>query len=1092
MSTTKCNTYPRERGRCLARAFCNGLASRCFCAPVWFWCLLQLLAVQLRAAEWTENWLRLENGVEMHMQPGIGLVGGFISVPSGQGLLTVTITAPQYVVVRTGLPSPSGSFAVLSRLGAAPSGKYRAGTLEPDPGVIAGTRGQPLRLQNPPAGDYFVAAYSYSDIEKLTEYSLKAAYVAMAPRIAVQPQSQQVLVGNPVTFTVVAEGQHLTYQWQHDGRDVPGATGPSLTIPAVQPADAGDYRVVVRNPGGEQRSGNAVLTVLLAPKILAPEITRHPESREIRAGETVTLTVEATGTPPLSYQWYLGASGDTRLPIDGAETPSYRTPPLENDAAYWVRVSNSAGSVDSDAADILTADGALRLWGRWPGYRQGPALNVTVSGDYAYLAGAGVHVIDISDPAQPRRIGGFHETLGNVNAVAIRAGYAYLADDWQGLRVLDMSIPGQLRSMGLSHGPSGMTARGVVVQGTYAYLTEGNGGGFWVLDITDPSNLWTVAGFEMQEEGWDLALAGDHVVVAFQSSDGPGLLVVDVAEPAEPRVLGRVDQPGLQKSAAVAVSANRAYLASGEFSIIDLADPGSPWMYDGTLTAETDARDVAIRGSTAFVAAHSHGLQVLDVSNPDFSHIVGAAATSGNALGLTVSGDLAFVAAEWGGLDVVDVADPTNPRRVGTVDPSGEARGVAVRGDYVYLADGDLQVLDVSDAANPVRVGGFDTPGYAGMVTLSGDYAYVTDDRAGLHILDIRSPAAPNPVANLLLFARDLAFVGNYALVTDRDLIVVDVSDPASPKVIAGLDTKGSAEGIAVAGNHAFVAVAWEGLEVVDISDPARPRRVASLDTSGDARGVAVLGDYAFVADYRAGLQVIEVRDPLNPRHVAQLPTRGVARDIVMFGHYACVAGDHGGVKIVDVAIPSAPRLVAGQDTPGTVFAVATDGFRMFAASGEMGLEINEFVPRGDSAPRIARQPAAQRVTEGEGAQFNVEASGTLPLAYQWRKDGYPLEGATASALNLSAVTADDAGGYDVVVTNEVGSVTSVVAQLTVERIRLLPTWAEGRLSLEWSGTARLQRTDDLSGPWQDVPDARSPYEIVPEAGNRFFRLQIE
>lgn len=67
------------------------------------------------------------------------------------------------------------------------------------------------------------------------------------PVIVTQPQSQTVVAGTSVTFGVVATGSNLVYQWQKNGVAIPGASGSSMTIPNVGPANAGGFTVVVSN-----------------------------------------------------------------------------------------------------------------------------------------------------------------------------------------------------------------------------------------------------------------------------------------------------------------------------------------------------------------------------------------------------------------------------------------------------------------------------------------------------------------------------------------------------------------------------------------------------------------------------------------------------------------------------------------------------------------------------------------------------------------------------------------------------------------------------------------------------------------------------
>jgi hypothetical protein len=90
-------------------------------------------------------------------------------------------------------------------------------------------------------------------------------------------------------------------------------------------------------------------------------------------------------------------------------------------------------------------------------------------------------------------------------------------------------------------------------------------------------------------------------------------------------------------------------------------------------------------------------------------------------------------------------------------------------------------------------------------------------------------------------------------------------------------------------------------------------------------------------------------------------------------------------------------------------------------------------------APGITTPPLSQVVTAGSPVTFTVAATGTAPLAYQWRKGGINLAGQTASACTIAATVVSDAGSYDVVVSNAAGSATSAVALLTVNPAPVAP-----------------------------------------------------
>ena len=85
------------------------------------------------------------------------------------------------------------------------------------------------------------------------------------------------------------------------------------------------------------------------------------------------------------------------------------------------------------------------------------------------------------------------------------------------------------------------------------------------------------------------------------------------------------------------------------------------------------------------------------------------------------------------------------------------------------------------------------------------------------------------------------------------------------------------------------------------------------------------------------------------------------------------------------------------------------------------------------TAPTISTQPTSQTVAVGQTATFSVVAARTAPLAYQWRKSGANISGATAATYTTPATASGDSGStFDVVVSNSSGSVTSTSAMLTV------------------------------------------------------------
>jgi len=118
-----------------------------------------------------------------------------------------------------------------------------------------------------------------------------------------------------------------------------------------------------------------------------------------------------------------------------------------------------------------------------------------------------------------------------------------------------------------------------------------------------------------------------------------------------------------------------------------------------------------------------------------------------------------------------------------------------------------------------------------------------------------------------------------------------------------------------------------------------------------------------------------------------------------------------------------------------------------------------------NQATVINTQPQTQTVCQGSPVTFSVGAIGTGTLTYQWRYNGAPISGATASSYNIPSLALGDAGAYSVVVTATCGSVTSANAQLTVTPLTTISVQPVGstvcagspvNLSVTAAGTGNL------------------------------------
>jgi hypothetical protein len=173
-------------------------------------------------------------------------------------------------------------------------------------------------------------------------YSQDNPPVNYPPSITTQPASQVVNAGQSAMFSVTATGSApLSYQWWFNATNLLlGATNFSLTLSNVQPTDVGNYMVVVTNLVGSVTSSNATLDLSVAPSI-----TAQPTNQTAEQGGIAVFSVMATGTAPLSYQWWFNG---TNLLV-GATNFSLTVPNVwpTNAGNYAVVVTNVVGSVTS-------------------------------------------------------------------------------------------------------------------------------------------------------------------------------------------------------------------------------------------------------------------------------------------------------------------------------------------------------------------------------------------------------------------------------------------------------------------------------------------------------------------------------------------------------------------------------------------------------------------------------------------------------------------------------------------------------------------------------------------------------------------------
>lgn len=239
-----------------------------------------------------------------------------------------------------------------------------------------------------------------------THLLLKAVSPGTAPIINQQPANQSVLQGESASFSVMASGARLSYQWQRSApgastfTDLPGATSSSLVTGAATTADSGArYRVHVCAAGASRPCVDSDAATLTVSKTqVMPGFTLQPASISIVTGQTASFSVRASGEPAPTVQWYrAGASGDVAVgstcPADPSGTTEchYTTPVLdESDSGseFYARAENTMGHAQSVRAKVTVTSEAVA-----------PTLDVNLSSQSVGSGGSATFTVEVSGTA---------------------------------------------------------------------------------------------------------------------------------------------------------------------------------------------------------------------------------------------------------------------------------------------------------------------------------------------------------------------------------------------------------------------------------------------------------------------------------------------------------------------------------------------------------------------------------------------------------------------------------------------------------------------------------------------------------------------
>jgi len=936
----------------------------------------------------------------------------------------VIITQPQSQSVNEGVSVTFSVVAKGSNLGYQwkKDGTDISGAISPSCSIVG--------VKPRDAGSYTVAISNMAGTVVSSEAVLT---VSAKPVIITQPQSQSVDEGASVTFSVVASGSNLSYQWKKDGADVSGATKANYTIGSANPIDAGSYTVVVSSAAGSVTSNAAILTVSSKPVIIT-----HPQSQTVNEGASVTFSVNASGNG-LSYQWKKDGTV-----ISGATQASYTIGSVKsnNAGSYTVTVTNSAGSVTSDAAILTVTSKPIIIT-----HPQSQTVNEGASVTFSVSAsGNGLNYQWKKDGTAISGATQASYTIGSVKkndagryTVTVTNSVGSVTSNAAILTVIfTPTITTQPQSQTVNEGGSV----------TFSVNASGNGLSYqWKKDGTAISGAtqanYTISNVKSNN-------AGSYTVTVTNSAGSVTSDAAILTVTSKPIIITQPQSQTVNEGASVTFSVSAtgnglSYQWKKDGSVISGATQAS-YAIASVKPVDAGSYTVIVSSAAGYVTSDAAILTVISkpiITTQPQSQTV----TEGSSVTFNVTSSGADLQYQWykDGKAINGATEENYTISTVRTDDAGNytvtvSNSVgSVTSDTAILTVVILPVITNQPRSQTVNEGGFVTFS----VTASGIGLHYQWKRNGTNIVGaIRSGYTIVNVKS--------ADAGNYTVTISNTGGSV-VSEPATLSVISKpvITTQPKSKTVNIGESVTFFIVAsgtdlkyqWykNGEAITDATETGYTIESAKSEDAGNYT-VVVSNAAGSITSEKATLEV-NVPVVLNFISISGESSINTG-DVVT---YTCAATySDKKIKIVKAVW----SVVLGNDcasinTSGVLTAKAVGSAVIKARYSEDGITKTATktvtINAGDIKPTILEQPESKMVIEGESVTFYVKASGTA-LKYQWYKDNKAIEGAIESSYTIDNTQISDAGSYTVNVSNNVGFIISDAAILSISQPITKPT----------------------------------------------------
>ncbi len=566
----------------------------------------------------------------------------------------------------------------------------------------------------------------------------------------------------------------------------------------------------------------------------------------------------------------------------------------------------------------------------------GPINDMAFSGDTAYLANRdkGIQIVDFSNPLKPVLQLSSHRTLSPLK-LALGEQKLWAAMGRDGILVVpngffDLSStsnsPATITKP-IRFTPSGHPIDLILFDDDTACLAlAGDGIGFVTLGAGDGKKVLST--LALPGHASKVARSGRTIYVAnFQE----GLQIVDAADLSKPRLLKTLNE--FEKIGDIKISGNLAYIVSkGQFAILDISTPESPVTLSTIDFIDTAfVSNINLADGRAYLLNKS-GILIIDIEKPS-SPFISNWVDIRSPHRVVVRGNYLVVAQGENGLRIID-RTKLNHSPPNLYASRTRAKDFLIHEDLAYLASGNRGLEIVDTASVPTKsLAVIALPGFSNSIARHEKTLYVASFDPGVQMVDIRNPVSPKQVgtipgsegatrvvvseqrAFMLLSAKRPPSAPGARSKTVSILQVYDLSTAHSPELLGQKEFQHQVANMAVNGDLIYLACNQRGLVIMDVSDPQSPREVATAalpwpqQNFAHSRDVAVKEGFVFVANGGEGVQVFDMKNPKKPTLVASVKTPGFVNTAALSGNTLYVSDHKKTLLTLDVTEPTKARI---------------------------------------------------------------------------------------------------------------------------------------------------------------------------------------